>query len=489
MGTCVIYTRLSEDKTGARLGVERQERECRELAARLGLAVTRVYSDNDLSATSGARRPEWEAMLSDNPPAVVCWHTDRLMRRPRDLERLIERGTPVHAVTAGHVDLSTPAGRAVARTITAWAAYEGEQKALRQRAKNRQNADAGRPHWSVRPFGFTLAGELVEAEVAWVRRMYADILGGGTLREIARVLNAAGLRTTRGRPWDSSCVRVVLLAERNAGIRRYNGVRVGAAAAWPAIVPEETWEQAVALLRDPARRTLVAHKGRAPEHLLASIVVCGKCDGPTVGAWVARSRKKTSDRFRVYKCRYGYCSQMRCEDAERIVVDRLVGVWVSPAFGEALRAARPVDPQVEALTLELATLERAKETIMTMLGSGELDPAGFAVALAGNTARLEAVRGRLAALAQDAALRVPDRLAAALGGPEGPARGPAVSMILRGRSAEAQAALTGRILALPLEDQQRLIRSVFSRVAIMPRGRGNRHAPVEDFLITERAGS
>ena len=60
-----IYVRISQDRSGAGLGVERQEAECRELADRLGWTVADMYCDNDISAYSGRRRPDYESMLAD----------------------------------------------------------------------------------------------------------------------------------------------------------------------------------------------------------------------------------------------------------------------------------------------------------------------------------------------------------------------------------------------------------------------------------------
>jgi hypothetical protein len=75
-----IYCRISHDKTGAGLGVERQKQDCRELAARLGWSVTEVFCDNDLSAYSGKRRPRYQALLeairAGRIDAVLTWHTD-----------------------------------------------------------------------------------------------------------------------------------------------------------------------------------------------------------------------------------------------------------------------------------------------------------------------------------------------------------------------------------------------------------------------------
>jgi hypothetical protein len=89
-----VYTRISEDDTGQRAGVNRQLEDCEALADRLGWEVTHRYGDDDLSASSGSTRPGFEALLKamvdSEFGAVVCWHPDRLFRSMEDLERLIE---------------------------------------------------------------------------------------------------------------------------------------------------------------------------------------------------------------------------------------------------------------------------------------------------------------------------------------------------------------------------------------------------------------
>jgi hypothetical protein len=60
-----IYVRISSDRTGAGLGVARQEEDCRALCERLGWQVVRVYPDNDVSAYSG--KPTTSAACSSRP--------------------------------------------------------------------------------------------------------------------------------------------------------------------------------------------------------------------------------------------------------------------------------------------------------------------------------------------------------------------------------------------------------------------------------------
>ena len=87
-----IYTRVSDDRDGHALAVQRQERELREACAAKGLEVVAVYSDNDISASrySQKARPGYEALLeamkAGEVDAVAVWDIDRLCRRPSQQE-------------------------------------------------------------------------------------------------------------------------------------------------------------------------------------------------------------------------------------------------------------------------------------------------------------------------------------------------------------------------------------------------------------------
>jgi len=89
-----IYCRISLDRAGEGLGVERQETLCRKLAAERGWQVVEVYIDNDQSAFSGKARPAYDRLMHDLEvgliDAVICLDVDRLTRRPAELEVFIE---------------------------------------------------------------------------------------------------------------------------------------------------------------------------------------------------------------------------------------------------------------------------------------------------------------------------------------------------------------------------------------------------------------
>ena len=88
-----IYARISSDHDGTSAAVGRQLEDCRAWAQRHGWTVAEEYVDNDISAYSGKRRPEYARMLDDleagRRDAVLVYHLDRLHRQPREL-----RGVP-----------------------------------------------------------------------------------------------------------------------------------------------------------------------------------------------------------------------------------------------------------------------------------------------------------------------------------------------------------------------------------------------------------
>ncbi|MGW6395395.1 recombinase family protein [Streptomyces sp. NPDC055103] len=164
---CFIYARISEDREGAGLGVERQIEDCHTLAAQLSNSdveyrVVRPFKDNDLSAYSGKPRPDYIAMLQalrdGEGDCVLAWHTDRLHRSPAELEEYINvcepKGIDTRTVKAGHLDLTTATGRMIARQLGVQARYEIERMIERQRRKRDQMAERGEYFGGRRPFGY-----------------------------------------------------------------------------------------------------------------------------------------------------------------------------------------------------------------------------------------------------------------------------------------------------------------------------------------------
>lgn len=211
-----IYTRISLDKSGERLGVQRQLDDCAALADRLGWSVIERFDDNDLSAYSGRTRPGFEALLDSlkrgEIDALICWHPDRLYRSLKDLVRLLDvaEAVEIRTVNGGDLDLSTATGKMLATILGSVSFQESAHKAERQRSAAAQRAANGKPQWK-RAFGYVAGenGPEIDPEIQpLVEQAYAAVLAGSSLSDICRLWNDAGALTQRWvRPKDSRGTR------------------------------------------------------------------------------------------------------------------------------------------------------------------------------------------------------------------------------------------------------------------------------------------
>jgi len=450
-GTATIYLRVSQDKTGEGLAVERQEAECRALAERNGWAIREVFTDNDISATTGKRRPAFEALLLSSPDRVIVWHIDRLVRLSSELERVIAMRANVHAVTAGHVDLSNPAGKAVAKTIVAWAQYEGEQKSLRQKAKGKQSAAAGASWWGkYTPFGFNADGTHHEVEAAALRKAYADLLNGRPVSRLVDDLNAAGHRTNHGNAWSHVPLRNLLLNARNAGIRTYLGDEVGSAN-WAGIVEEQTYRKAVRLLTNPERH--VSGDGKRVA-VLSGFATCGrvKADGSVCGGRMTRAwrggAKDSPKSYPVYECvRRDSTIPGEFADAyvSGYVLAALATIDTAPPTNDARESGHGLQAAAEGLRDRLTELSDAYAAGLVTIGQ--------------MTSATETLRAELAAIEDQ------------MGGRE----------VYRFDDAER---IRQDWDGFDIARQSQIIRTVIKSIVILPAGKGARAPKAENVVIT-----
>lgn len=360
-----LYARISDDKEGNAVGVENQLAELLTWCETHGHTVGQVYRDDSVSATSGKTRPGFEAVLarSVHRPLAV-WHTDRLARISRDMERVLDTGMTVYSVHAGDLDLSTINGRAMARIATAMATAEVETKSARARMANASRAAKGLPYWRRAPLGHTKDGHIVEAEARHIREAVAAVLEGETLGSIARRWHAEAVPTTQGaQAWNPQRIRAVLLSERIAGVLLYKGERMPVSVIEP-IVSEEEFMAVQGVLNDPARG---AGGGRVGT-LLTRIAHCGICQDGT-------RMHGTSSRFNgvlemAYRCSGHTHNRHHRERADTAVVDATILLLTSadaPSLLADTGAAVSAAAEVGTLRAEL----KEWEAVAGSLGAAE----------------------------------------------------------------------------------------------------------------------
>lgn len=363
MTRAALYMRISMDRTGEHLGVERQQQDCEEHARALDWDIAELFIDNDISATSGKARPEYRRMLAavdaGEIDAIVAWHPDRLYRKVPDLGDLVDvckrNSTQISTVRAGVVDLSTPSGRLIAGLLAQVATYEGEAKADRWQRSWRQGREAGK--WAksgTRLFGYTRAGEVVETEATVARDMARRILEGDSILGVARWLQDEGVEPTRGGAWSPASIKRYLTNPIVAGFSTLNGEVVGRGD-WKPIVDPEQWESVRALLTARTRKYVPRVS------VLNGLIFCGKCG--------TRLITSSAKRTRTYRCsnRPGIDGCGRCsgnaepieEIAEAFAKEKLLEDRTRKRISE-LRA-EPSGTQAELAALELRISELEQE--------------------------------------------------------------------------------------------------------------------------------
>lgn len=477
MTNVAIYLRQSMDRDGRAEGIDRQRARCRGLATTRDWTIVGEYVDNDVSA-SKPRGPgtAWHRLIEDakagRVDVVVAVDQDRILRGIRDLVTLLETDVRI-ATVDGELDLTTADGEFRATLAAGLARFEVRRKSERQKRANAHRRERLLPAGGRRAFGYTKlrAGastawptrvaadgrewpdyghEPFEPEAAAVRRGYAMLLAGATLRAIARAWNDEGLTTTVGHAFEPYAVRNVLANPRNAGLvapprssdtpgqsaqinLRLSDLPAGS---WEPLVSPETWAAARDLLADPARRS---NPGGMPKALLSGTATCGVCGAPVkAGA--------TKNGVATYRCGASPHLSRKRDDADHFVTHVVLDRLARPDAAEAI-LRRPAGPDAAALQAELREAKAGEANVLSLVGQGltTMDAA---------TPALRDVRERIARL--EAALTDAGRVnvlgslveSAEAAGDDYPARWQAVADAWAGLDEDRQRAVVRKLVGI-----------------------------------------
>lgn len=291
--TALIYLRISANRTSEHASIKQQRTDCTILAAQLGYTRTIEFVDEAVSAYQDRARPAYQQLLRQlersETGTVVVWHLDRLYRKPRELEQLLDlldiRPIRVESVQGGSFDLNRHEGRLFARQLVAFANYESAHKGARVARAQQQRAARGLLHGG-RHYGYLDDGSLHPSEAWTLRRIVDGYLAGLSVSVIASELTEAGIPTPAGgTAWRPTTVRSILTSNR---LHSQRGPHQG------------TWERAIT----PDESALIRAIPLAPRRdatrssttLLGALARCGTCGNRLVSTVTSKGQ-------RVYRCR------------------------------------------------------------------------------------------------------------------------------------------------------------------------------------------
>jgi site-specific DNA recombinase len=283
---CAVYTRKSSEE-----GLE-QEFNSLDAQREAGLAYVASqraegwvalpdrYDDGGVSGGT-LDRPALKRLLRDVEAGlvdvVVVYKIDRLSRSLMDFAKLVEaferRDVTFVSVTQ-QFNTTTSMGRLTLNILLSFAQFEREVTGERIRDKFAASRRKGLWMGGNVPLGYQVEARklvVVEAEAELVRRIFARFAALGSALNVARELNAVGEVTKRrplngvlrgGRAWAKGDVYKVLAN------RVYLGQAVHKGVAYPgehaAIVDQELWDRAHAVMAEPMRRRAATTRAQVP---------------------------------------------------------------------------------------------------------------------------------------------------------------------------------------------------------------------------------
>ena len=485
-----IYARISQDRNGEGLGVERQLQSCRQLAEAACSEIVVELVDNDTSAYQSRGRTGYNELLArirnDEIDLVYVWHNDRLHRSSKELldyiELCAEHGNVVTRTISGStIDPSDPNSSFLATILGAVAQQESAHKANRTKFKQLESARAGRWIGGTRPYGWRLVApgelEIEETEASLIRRAAEDFLIHKNTSRILRMfeeekaVTAYAGSTWGGKPasgrWSYATIKQMLLRPRNAGIITYgtdeNGKPVEVARRPDlAILSEETWRAIVTLLNDPARK-LSARHGNKNKYLLSGIAEC-HC-GALLGSGQVPDGK--GQKRMIYKCRATGPDRDRAvkhssrgmADLDALVIDNL------EFFIDAQSAYSIGNPEAAAtarrLTADIEILKARQAAAAEAFSEGLLDVAAYRLAVQAIAPKVDQLETRLGELDASPMIDLTEVFPAGL-----PPAGY--------HTTESRMKLVSSFHAKDLHERRQIIRSIYKRIIVHPHGAGTR---------------
>lgn len=228
------YIRVSTDDQ-VELSPESQLEEIRKYAQREGILLLddQIYIDAGISGKKAERRPEFMRMIAtakatDCPFSVILlWKYSRFARNQEEsifYKSILRSKCNIDVVSVTEPLIAGPFGSLIERIIEWMDEFYSIRLSQEVKRSMKVNAERGKlqatPSFGYRAEGGKLIPDEMEAE--YVRRIFDDFLGGKGIYAIAKELNAMGIRTHRGNPFENRTVEYILRNPVYIGKLRWN---------------------------------------------------------------------------------------------------------------------------------------------------------------------------------------------------------------------------------------------------------------------------
>lgn len=314
------YIRVSTDDQ-MDLSPDSQLVKIREYAAKNDLLVMPqyIFHDDGISGRAAQKRPGFQQMIAaakdpSHPfDVIIVWKFSRFARNQEEsifYKSILRSKCKVDVVSVSEPLIAGPFGSLIERIIE-WM-DEFYSIRLSEEVKRSMAVNAKKGHLQSTPsFGYRVEDHalvVVHEEAEIVCEIFRRFIGGEAMYALAKSINARGIRTHRGNPFENRTVDYILNNPVYIGKLRWtptgkmrrdfrNPDSIIADAAHPAIIDPQTWDAAQARIAELKRAYKWHGKPSGDrKHWLCGVVRCPTC-GNTL-AFTAPHYMQCSGRLR-----------------------------------------------------------------------------------------------------------------------------------------------------------------------------------------------
>ena len=284
----VFYGRYS-DSGQSEQSIEGQRKSCYEFAGRNGYRIISEYIDRATTGTEADNRPEFQRMIADSAKrqfhGILVYQLDRFARNRYDSAtykaRLKKNGVKVLSARENiSDDASGVLMESVLEGMAEYFSAELSQKVIRGMTLTAEKCEFT---GSGVPLGYKIVDKkfaVNEDEAQIVKRIFEMYLTGKTMADIIRYLNASGVKTSQGNPYNKNSIRRVLSNRKYLGIYIYRDIEIPGGI--PQIIADTTFQAAQDLL-EKNRKAPSRLKAVEENYLLTTKLFCGHCQSLLTG--------------------------------------------------------------------------------------------------------------------------------------------------------------------------------------------------------------
>ena len=384
----VAYYRYSGGSGQTEQSIEGQRRDCEAYARLHNMTIQKEYVDRHISGKTDDRAA-FQQMIADSDKGafdmVICWKTDRFARNRYDSavykKRLRDNG--VEIVYAAESNISGAEGIIIEGVMEALAEYYSAELAEKMRRGMRESALKGQAISRCRALGLKTDEHkrfvIDEKTAPTVRFIFEHYAAGESAMSIVEQLNAKGLRTSQGNPFNKSSIPRIIQNEAYRGVYISKSYDVRIEGAIPAIIDDELWERAQTMLK--LNRQLKAKNEPKADYILSGKLYCS-CGSLMRGM---SGHSATGEVYRYYTCPNKDCHLRNIpkDDLEGKVMQSIVDHLLQPESMEALAEAMVEVQKADAekpnaerdvLEQELRDVRRRSKNIMDAIETGSSNP-------------------------------------------------------------------------------------------------------------------